>query len=155
MSNDPKQVNFESSMIVIQANIDDMNSELYPYIMDQLFSAGAKDVYLIPIIMKKGRPGIILNVLTEESLQEKMETLIFKETTTFGLRYQRVLCQRLRRTFTDVQTQWGTVRVKTSFFKDLPAHSAPEYEDCIRLAKEHQIPAKEIFKYVQNKFDPR
>jgi len=138
-------------MIMIQANIDDMNPELYSYVMDRLFDSGASDVYLTPVIMKKGRPGIVVNVLVKKSLQQTMEEIIFKETTTFGLRYQSVICHRLKRTFEKVETPWGIVSVKISHFKDLPAHKAPEYEDCVRLASEHQIPAKDVFQYVQNK----
>lgn len=135
----------EENMLIIQANIDDMNPELCSYIADILFGKGANDVYWIPIIMKKGRPGIMLNVLISHDLCPVMEEIIFKETTTLGLRHIQASCHRLGRKYVKVATQWGEISIKLGFYKGELVHYAPEYSQCAELAKNYKIPLKIVY----------
>ena len=148
---------YESEIIQIQANIDDMNPELYPHVLDCLFEAGVKDAYLIPIIMKKGRPGVLLNVLLEEAILDEIETIIFNETTTVGLRFFKGTCVRLERTFKKVETPWGEVNVKVSYLKDKIINTKPEYQECQKIALDNHISLKNIYTLVEeqiNKLKP-
>ena len=138
----------ESEIIEIQANIDDMNPELFPHVLDCLFDAGVRDAYLIPIIMKKGRPGILLNVLLDEEILETIETIIFQETTTLGLRYFRGNCLRLERSFEKVETPWGDINVKISYRKGKLTNVKPEYQECQKMAQGNNIPLKKVYAVV-------
>src|SRR4051794_38540185 len=99
-----KDEHVDDQMLLVQANLDDMNPEWVTYLMDQLFDVGANDVYVVPIIMKRGRPGIMLNVLIDEGLLPKVEEVIFSESTTLGIRYLHASCHRLAREFERVDT---------------------------------------------------
>lgn len=142
----------DDQMMLIQANIDDMNPEFCSYVMDGLFLLGANDVFLQPIIMKKGRPGYIFNVLISRELQVEAERYLFSETTTLGLRYHPVTCHRLQREFADVSTRWGTVHVKLGFLEGKRVQYAPEFVECEAIAKEYGIPLKEVYAEVQQRF---
>lgn len=142
----------DQHMLIVQANIDDMNPELCPYVADRLFAAGANDVYWVPIIMKKGRPGLMLNVLIEESKLEAVKDVIFTETTTIGLRYVAASCHRLGRKFTTVETKWGPVTVKAGYHRGRMVQYAPEFSECEQLAKLHGVPLKEVYDEVRLKF---
>src|SRR5690606_18337541 len=102
----------DEHMVLLQANLDDMNPEWTTYVADRLFDAGANDVYWIPIIMKKGRPGVMLNVLTSKDLAPQHEAIVFRETTTLGIRRIGAAVHRLGRRIERVETSWGTVAVK-------------------------------------------
>src|SRR5690348_15056533 len=108
-----KEEHVDDKMIMIQVNIDDMNPEYCSYVTDMLFGQGANDVCWIPIIMKKGRPGLQLQVLTDLNLLPQLETIIFRETSTLGLRYIAATVHRLARSFVKVSTLWGEMTVKT------------------------------------------
>jgi uncharacterized protein (DUF111 family) len=142
----------DDEMIVIQANIDDMNPEFCSFVTDRLLEGGANDVYWIPIIMKKGRPGMMLNVLMHESKIEQVESIIFAETTTIGLRYMSVACHRLGREFTEVQTRWGTIQVKAAFHKGKMVQYAPEFRECELAAREFGVPLKAVYDEVRRLF---
>lgn len=142
----------DEGMLLLQANIDDMNPELCSYIGDLLFEAGANDVYWIPIIMKKGRPGIMLNVLTDEKQLERMEEIVFRETTTIGLRYLRASCHRLGREFHQVSTPWGPINVKVGLHKGKMVQFAPEFKECELAAKNNGIPLKRVYDEVRRLF---
>jgi uncharacterized protein (DUF111 family) len=135
----------DENMLLIQANIDDMNPELCSYIADLLFNKGANDVYWIPIIMKKGRPGIMLNVLIARELCSVMEEIIFKETTTLGLRHIQASCHRLGRKYTKVATQWGEISIKLGFYQGELVQYAPEYNQCEAIAKKFEVPLKSVY----------
>lgn len=139
----------DEHMLIIQANIDDMNPEWTSHITDKLLSEGANDVYWIPIIMKKGRPGIMLNVLVGESRLGDMETIIFNETTTLGLRYLHASCHRLAREFVTVTTKWGPLTVKVGYHKGKMVQMAPEFKECEQVAKEYQVPLKAVYEEVR------
>jgi uncharacterized protein (DUF111 family) len=142
----------DDHMMIIQANIDDMNPELCAYVMDQLFEHGANDVCWIPIIMKKGRPGLQLQVMADESLLTALETIIFRETTTLGLRYMPATVHRLARAFKKVNTVWGEMTVKTGNLGEQIVQYAPEFAECERVAKQHGIPLKEVYDEVRIQF---
>jgi len=127
---------------VIEANIDDMSPQLYEHVLERLFAAGARDAYLVPIVMKKSRPGTTLCVLAAPTDRARLAGIIFAETSTIGLRYstwQRTVLPRETRT---VETVYGAVRVKLATAPDGTLNVAPEYEDCRRLATERGVPLK-------------
>jgi uncharacterized protein (TIGR00299 family) protein len=132
-------------MLEISANIDDLNPQIYDHVMDRLFAAGARDVTLTPTIMKKGRPAITLAVIAEPAHRDAIAEIIFAETTTIGLRYHPISRLKLPREIVEVETQYGKVRVKISTAHGhAPTTISPEYEDCRRLAEEHNIPLRVV-----------
>jgi uncharacterized protein (DUF111 family) len=147
-----REEHVDEGMLLIQANIDDMNPELCSYISDCLFDAGANDVYWIPIIMKKGRPGIMLNVLVDDRQLSSIEEVIFRETTTIGLRYLRASCHRLARAFEQVSTPWGAINVKIGYHRGEMVQFAPEFKECEQAAKAHSVPLKQVYDEVKRGF---
>lgn len=139
----------DADMVVIQANLDDMNPEFTSYITDLLLAEGANDVYWIPIIMKKGRPGVMLNVLAEEDRLEAVEGIIFRETTTLGLRYMRAACHRLGRSFEKVETRYGSLSVKVGYHRGEAVQFAPEFRECEEAAKRFGVPLKAVYDEVR------
>lgn len=136
------------SQIMIETNIDDMNPEIYDYIEEKLFKAGALDVFKTPIIMKKGRPAIKLSILTDPQNEEAILDLVFKETTSIGVRKFEVGKMMLQRSFYTIKTKYGDVTIKNAYYKgELVKHKA-EYEDCKRIAKENNVPITRIYKEV-------
>ena len=139
----------DDEIAVIETNIDDMNPEVYEYVMDKLFKAGSLDVFLTQIIMKKGRPAVKLTVLCEEAKKDEMISIILKETTSIGLRFYNAGRKVLQREIRKVETKYGLVRVKESRLGDEIVKVSPEYEDCKKIAKKHDIPLVEVMKLVQ------
>ncbi|WP_442951663.1 nickel insertion protein [Paenibacillus sp. GYB003] len=142
----------DDRMVLLQANIDDMNPEFSSYVTDRLFEAGANDVYWIPIIMKKGRPGLMLNVLVSEERLSDMEAVVFAETTTLGLRYTKADVHRLGREFAQVETEWGPIAVKLGFYKGELVQMAPEFKECEAAAKRFGVPLKRVYEEVRRKY---
>ncbi len=137
--------NFDT-VAVIKANIDDMNPQLYEYLLEKLFEAGALDVYITPVIMKKSRPGLVLSVLTPPELRQQLINIIMKETTTIGVRWQEMRRTKAQREIRTVETQYGQVRIKISWFDGKIINISPEYEDCKKLAQaQPDIPLKHIY----------
>jgi len=135
--------------VLIETNIDDMNPEFYDYIMDQLFSQGALDVFLAPIQMKKNRPAHMLSIIVyEQNLNEILEVL-FSESTTLGVRIREIKRLRLAQQNFIAETKYGKIRVKVGMFKGEIKNIAPEYEDCKKIAKQHKVPLKEIYDEVK------
>ncbi|MBU4601569.1 nickel pincer cofactor biosynthesis protein LarC [bacterium] len=131
--------------VLIETNIDDMNPEFYDYIMDQLFSLGALDVFLTSIQMKKNRPAHMLSIIVyEQDLKEILEVL-FSESTTLGVRIREIKRLRLAQQNFIAETKYGKIRVKVGIFKGEIKNIAPEYEDCKKIAEQHQVPLKEIY----------
>lgn len=142
----------DDDMILIQANIDDMNPEFCSYVSDKLFEQGANDVYWIPIIMKKGRPGVMLNVLVAAERLGAMEAVIFRETTSIGLRYVRAACHRLGREQVDIPTRWGKISAKVGYYNGKMVQFSPEFSECERVAKQHSVPLKQVYDEVRRYF---
>jgi hypothetical protein len=138
----------ENAATVIEGNIDDMNPEIYPYLMEKLFEAGAKDVYFIPIHMKKNRPGILLGAIVEEEFQSVVD-VIFRETTTLGVRTHQVWRKKLFRKEIWVSTKYGKAKVKLGTVQGKVVNVNPEYESCKELSEKSGVPLKDIYQEVQ------
>jgi uncharacterized protein (TIGR00299 family) protein len=132
-------------VIVIETNIDDYNPELYEYVMDRLFAAGARDVYFTPVHMKKNRPAVLLTVICSASDRDGLAGIILNETSAIGLRYYAAQRAVLPRETREVTTPYGTVRVKVARSADGHENLAPEYEDCKRLAQQGGVPIKLVY----------
>jgi pyridinium-3,5-bisthiocarboxylic acid mononucleotide nickel chelatase len=131
-------------MVLLETNIDDMNPEILPYVIEKLISAGANDAFLTPVLMKKGRPAHLLTVLTERPRMDALLSIMFRETSTLGVRIQHVERRKLPRTQTTVRTSLGMVSVK-SVTVDGTEKLIPEFEECRRLAGEKNLPLKEVY----------
>ncbi|MBI3378511.1 MAG: nickel pincer cofactor biosynthesis protein LarC [Nitrospirae bacterium] len=149
-SKDQSAENREQKVVVIETTIDDMNPQIYEYVMERLFKAGALDVYLTQLIMKKGRPGIKLTVLCNSKEKEKMMKMLFEETTTIGLRFYEAGRQTLGREIKEINTALGKVRVKISKLGNDIIKTTPEYEDCKKLAKKLKMPLIEVMERVKS-----
>lgn len=144
----PNEEHIDESMVKMEVNLDDISGEVLGYVMDLLFEAGANDVYYTPIFMKKNRPGVLLQILCSKKSLNKMKEILFKETTTLGVRYYPLTVHRMERTFTKVETKWGAVTVKLGIFNGEIVQRSPEYEECKKLAETHNLPLKKIYKAV-------
>lgn len=130
---------------LLETNVDDLNPELYPYVLERLFEAGAQDAWLTPIIMKKGRPAVTISVLCDLARADAMRRLLFRETGTLGIRTSAVEKTALDRDWLDVRTDHGPVRVKLGMLDDAVVTASPEFEDCVRLARESGVPARDVY----------
>ncbi len=139
--------------IVLESNIDDMNPEHYDFLLEKLFQIGASDAWISPVIMKKSRPGATLSVLCKDELADKMKEVVFTNSTSIGIREYKVKKSMLRREESTIETIYGEVRVKQSFFNGKKVRSKPEYDDCKRLAEKHQTTISEIEKAVNKLTD--
>nr|BAL56336.1 hypothetical conserved protein [uncultured Acetothermia bacterium]BAL60123.1 hypothetical conserved protein [Candidatus Acetothermum autotrophicum] len=138
---------FESDeTVVIETEIDDMNPELFPYVQQKLFDQGAKSVSAQSILMKKGRPGLLVRVLCDAPSVDKLCEILFRETTTLGAIYYSVQRKKLARKILEIHTQYGPVRVKLGLLGSEIINIAPEYEDCKKLADERGIALKEVYR---------
>ncbi|NLS79561.1 MAG: LarC family nickel insertion protein, partial [Chloroflexi bacterium] len=134
---------------LVETNIDDMDPEFYDHLMARLFAAGALDVTLAPMQMKKNRPATLLRALCPPERLAAVRDLILRETTTLGVRVQEVLRYALPRRMAEVQTPWGPVRVKVAELPDGLARPIPEYEDCRRLAESSGAPLWQVYAAAQ------
>jgi uncharacterized protein (TIGR00299 family) protein len=135
----------QEEMVVIETNIDDMNPELYDYVFDRLLSAGARDVSLSPIQMKKNRPGTLLRVIAEPKDRDTLARMILNETSTIGLRYYPVGRVILKRKSEKLKTRYGTIQVKVVEGPNGSKRVAPEYDDLKRVAAAKRIPLKLLY----------
>jgi uncharacterized protein (TIGR00299 family) protein len=140
----------EAEQQIIECNIDDMNSELYDYIIEKLFIEGALDVYLTPIIMKKGRPSVKISVLCQEDKFQKIKEILFRETTTLGVRSFKVHKTMLERRFTKVNTSYGQVTIKEAYYNGEKIKGKFEYEECKKIAQSRGIPISEVYEKLSN-----
>lgn len=134
----------DADVVEIVCEIDDMNPQLYAPAMERLMAAGALDVYLTSVHMKKGRPGTLLTVLAPEANRSALTELLFRETTTIGVRFQRVERETLERQWCEVQVAGGTVRVKLAGRNGQVLNAAPEFDDCLRVAAATGRPVKAV-----------
>jgi len=130
----------------IEASIDDMNPEFYSYLFELLLAEGALDVSVIPAVMKKNRPGHILKILAAKEKSENIAGIVFRETTTSGLRINIVRRKTLERKLFTADTKYGQVRVKIHRMNGAPVTVSPEYEDCRKAASEYAVPLKEVYR---------
>ncbi len=138
----------EDSSVIVETNIDDMNPQVYPYLIDLLLKAGAHDAYLVPVVMKKGRPGLLLSVLADPSALDSIIECIYRETTTIGLRIHHVDRKKLPRELVEVATSFGIVKTK-AIVRDGKRTLAVEYEECRRIAGERNVPLLSVMKQLE------
>jgi hypothetical protein len=132
------------TVTVLEANLDDLNPQVFGYVMERLLEEGALEAFGMPVQMKKNRPGTVLTVLCEPDDAVKLTQLIFTETTTLGVRRREEVRQTLARRWEKVRTPWGDVRIKIASMNGTVTNYAPEYEDCRRIAAVHHVPLKQV-----------
>ena len=143
----PDQTHLEEAWI-LECNIDDMNPEWYEHLFNKLFEAGASDVFLTPIIMKKSRPANMLSVLCTKRLLPEMKSIIFNNSTTIGIREYVVAKTVLERHEKEIDTELGKVRIKYSYFNGREIRFKPEFEDLKNLATQHGLSLNEVEKII-------
>ena len=131
-------------VVVIQCEIDDMNPQIFSVLMDRLYEAGALDVFYVPVQMKKNRPGTLLTIVAPPGRREALSDIVFRESTTLGLRFQEVSRERLDREIVTVETSLGPVRVKVGQRAGVVVNALPEFDDCARLAAERNLAVKDV-----------
>jgi uncharacterized protein (TIGR00299 family) protein len=148
---------FEDEVAVIETNIDDLNPEIFGYLMEKAFEAGALDIFYTPIQMKKNRPAVQLTILAPPEKLKALQDLVFFETSTLGFRLTSARkIMRPRETKT-VETKWGAIRIKCSPLPglELADHFAPEYDDCCKIARLSGLPLKEVYRLAEKLFSDR
>lgn len=133
---------------ILEANIDDLNPEIYNYVLEKLFSAGALDVYFTPIQMKKNRPAIKITVLANRQNTDQLGQILLQETTTLGYRRQYAEKIMLPREASTIETPWGPVKVVLGGWPPHYHNIAPEHDDCLRIAREQGLPLKKIYQRI-------
>jgi len=133
--------------VMLESNIDDMNPEIFGHLMDRLFKAGALDVFMSPVYMKKNRPATVLSVLSAPDDTGKLADMILAETTTLGVRMTDIVRRKLQRELGTVDTEFGTVKVKIAHVNGGERVTA-EYDDCVRIANERNIPLTAVYESV-------
>jgi uncharacterized protein (TIGR00299 family) protein len=134
----------DEDILVLEANLDDMSPQVYGYFAERALEAGALDVFSVPVQMKKNRPGQLVTVLCKPADREKFTGLLFRETTTLGVRQSHVQRRALERESIFVETSFGSIRLKIARLNGQILNVAPEYEDCQRVAAERGIPLKQV-----------
>ncbi len=134
--------------IMIETNIDDMNPQFYPILLDKLLKAGASDAYLTPILMKKGRPAHTLSVLCEQNIKNDLLEIIYTETTTIGARIYSVEKTHLKRKLLKVKTSFGEIQIKEITLPDDSIKRMPEFDDCLKVANKKNIPVKTVYEKI-------
>jgi pyridinium-3,5-bisthiocarboxylic acid mononucleotide nickel chelatase len=134
----------QETIVVLESSLDDLNPQVFGYVMDRLLEDGALDAFGIPVQMKKSRPGTLLTVLCRREDEARLTQLIFAETTTLGVRRREEKRQVLARKWATVSTQWGNVRLKIASMNGTVTNCAPEYEDCRRIATARHVPLKRV-----------
>lgn len=140
---------------MIETNLDDITSEQLVYAEEKLFSAGALDVFKTPIIMKKGRPAIKLSVLSKADTLELLQEIIVKETTAIGMRFYPVEKLKLQRSYEKVETPYGCITIKSSFYKGECVNQKAEFEEVKALAIQKGVPIKKVYEAVNNRMNRR
>jgi uncharacterized protein (DUF111 family) len=139
------ETEYSDTVVELRANVDDQPPESLAHATARLLAAGALDAWVTPILMKKGRPGLLVSALAKEADVAALEEVFFRETTTFGVRRSR--CERsvLEREHETVRTPWGEVRVKTGRRHGSVVTRSPEYEDCARIAEDAGVAIREVY----------
>jgi len=135
-------------LVTVETNIDNMNPEVFPFVIERLLSDGAHDAYMVPVIMKKGRPGILLSALVNRGKLDAVLKVFFAETSTLGVRVQPVERRKLQRSSKTVKTLFGEMKVKVITI-DGAERLSPEFEECKRIAIEKNIPLLDVYKQVE------
>ena len=140
-----KRAAAESETIrVLEANLDDMNPQIYGYFLEKALAAGALDVFATPVQMKKNRPGMLVTVLCRPEDESKFHEMLFSETTTLGVRAYAAERRVLARQWETVRTAFGEVRIKVARLNDHIRQASPEFEDCRKLAEAKNVPLQHV-----------
>jgi uncharacterized protein (TIGR00299 family) protein len=131
-------------IVVLECEIDDMNPQIFGVLMDRLYAAGALEVYYSAVQMKKNRPGTLITVLAAPDRREVLAGIMFRESTTIGVRYHDVHRERLEREVLSLETPFGTIRFKVARRAGAVVNASPEFEDCVRVASDRGIPVKDV-----------
>jgi pyridinium-3,5-bisthiocarboxylic acid mononucleotide nickel chelatase len=132
------------TVVVIEAEIDDMNPQIFGVLMDRLLAESALDVFYTAIQMKKNRPGTLLTVIAPTDARERLTGLIFRESTTIGVRYRDMRRECLDREIVSVDTPFGPVRFKVARRDGVMLNASPEFDDCVRIGRERDVPVKDV-----------
>jgi uncharacterized protein (TIGR00299 family) protein len=138
---------------VLEANLDDMNPQIFGYLLEKALAAGALDVFGVPVQMKKSRPGTLVTILCKPEDEGKFQEMLFAETTTLGVRSHLVERRALPREFVRVKTKYGEVRVKVALNEGRAQHASPEFDDCRKLAEEKNVPLHEVMEQAMLRFE--
>jgi len=138
---------------VLEANLDDMNPQIFGYLLEKALAAGALDVFATPVQMKKSRPGTLVTILCKPEDEGKFQEMLFAETTTLGVRSHLVERRALPREFVKVVTRFGEVRLKISRADGRVQHASPEFDDCRKLAEEKNVPLQEVMEQAMLRFE--
>lgn len=141
-------VNSET-LVLLETNIDDVNPQIYDYVMERLFKEGALDVWLTPIQMKKNRPAVTLSILCNIVDEKKLSGIVFEEGLTLGIRRQLIGRMSLPREIKTIKTKFGNIRVKKAKFEGKTVREIPEYEDCKKAAKKQSIPLQQVIREIK------
>ncbi|SVB96707.1 uncharacterized protein METZ01_LOCUS249561, partial [marine metagenome] len=129
-------------VVVIESEIDDMNPQIFGVLMGQLYAAGALDVFYVPIQMKKNRPGTLVSVVALLEHRETLADVLFRETTTLGIRFKEMDREQLDRELITVETPLGAIRFKIASRGGVVVNAAPEFDDCVQLAEQRGLSIK-------------
>lgn len=129
----------------LETNLDDLSPELVGAVMGKLLAAGALDVWFTPIQMKKNRPGVLLSLLCEEAFADDLAEIIFRETSAFGLRMERIVRLKLARRFVDVTTPSGSIRIKLGLKGEQVVQASPEFESCRAVSDASGVPLRQVY----------
>lgn len=136
---------------VLETNLDDVGGEVIGFTQERLFHAGALDAYVIPMQMKKGRPGMLLGVIAPLDRVSELENVIFQQTGSLGIRRHQASRTKLQREEITVETKWGPIKAKRAWRTDGIEIVSPEYEDCARIAREHGVPLRSVYEEVNRR----
>ncbi len=140
------------TVAVLEASVDDLNPQVFGYVMERALAEGALDVFAAPVQMKKNRPGMLLTVLARPGQAQSLARLLFAETTTLGVRIREERRLALERRWVPVRTRWGEVRMKVANLNGTLANCVPEYEDCRRIAAGQQVPLKSVMQEAMREY---
>jgi uncharacterized protein (TIGR00299 family) protein len=140
------------SIVILEANLDDMNPQIYGYFVERALEAGALDVFATPVQMKKNRPGQLVTVLCEPATSTRLTEVIFRETTTIGVRSYTARRRRLERQMVPVDTLFGVVRMKVARLDGHILNASPEYGDCEKIALQRKVPLKRVLAEAASQF---
>jgi len=136
-------------MVLLETNIDDMNPQIYDYVMELLFKQGAMDVWFTPIQMKKNRPAVMLSVLAPGEVESRLAETLMRETSTLGIRVRPVFRHIAGRDVVEIDSSFGRVRVKVKRFQDEVLSIVPEYDECRKIAAKKDIPLRDVYRMIE------
>lgn len=154
MVGETEQVIYRDRIIQLETNIDDLSPQVYEHLMERLFAEGALDVFLTPITMKKGRPGVLLSILAEHHHATALSEIVFQETSTLGIRQIDLQRRILPRSSQTVETRFGPIQVKVITRAGGLQKRLPEYEDCRRIAQETGMPLRQVMREMEQTLNP-